>query len=135
VAGSAKTGPDPNDPAYMVTRLVLAEEFASRKDRALVARIPRVDEVEAVVAYGSYRDFSNQRGSVRQDPAAGGQPVFTYEWSFFVPSSSRRSDEDLLREAVKLAHTDEILTWRAAVQRWRRDAILSGKSDDAARRH
>src|SRR5262249_36782998 len=42
------------------------------------------------------------------------------------------SDEDLLREAVELAHADEIIAWRAAVQRWRRDAILSGRSDDAA---
>ena len=47
----------------------------------------------------------------------------TFEWCFFVPSSSRRSDDDLLREAMDLAHADEILTWRAAVQRWRRDAV------------
>jgi hypothetical protein len=63
---------------------------------------------------------------------ANGQLVLTFGWSFFVPSSSKRSDQDLLREAVELAHTDEILTWRAAVQRWRRDVILRKKSDDAA---
>ncbi len=124
--------PNPDDPAFMVTRMVLADEFGSRKDRALVARVPRVDEVEAVVAYGSYRDFSSQRGSLMDDAAHGGQPVFTFGWSFFVPSSSKRSDQDLLREAVELARADEILTWRAAVQRWRRDTILRGTSDDAA---
>jgi len=31
-----------------------------------------------------------------------------------------------------LAHAEEILTWRAAVQRWRRNTILLGNSDDAA---
>ena len=131
-AATTPEEPDPDDPAFMVTRLVLADEFGSRKDRALVARIPRVDEVEAVVAYSSYHNFSSHRGSIVSDAVPGGQPVFTFEWSFFVPSSSRRSDKDLLREAVELAHTDEILTWRAAVQRWRRNTILLGRSDDAA---
>jgi len=124
--------PDPDDPAFLMTREVLADEFRSQKDRALVARIPRVDEVEAVVAYGSYQDFSSQRGDLVSRAAPGGQPVFTFEWSFFVPSSSQRSDKDLLREAVELAHTDEILAWRAAIQRWRRDSILIGRSDNEA---
>lgn len=47
---ASREEPDPDDPAFLVSRLVLADEFGSRKDRALVARIPRVDEVEAVVA-------------------------------------------------------------------------------------
>lgn len=123
---------DPDDPAYLVTRMILAEEWGSRQDRALVARIPRVSEVEAVVAYGSYRSFSSERGHVLDQATPGGQPVFTFSWPFFVPSSSERSDRDLLRQAVELAHTDEIRTWRAAVQRWRRDAILRGWSDDTA---
>jgi hypothetical protein len=116
----------------MVTRQVLAEEFGSAKDRALLARIPAVNEVEAVVAYGSYRNFSSERGDILNGATPGGQPVFTFGWSFFVPSSSKRSDKDLLREAVELAHADEIRTWRAAVQRWRRNTILLGKSDDVA---
>lgn len=132
-AAAADAGtPDPDDPAFMVTRQVLAEEFGSVKDRALLARIPAVSEVEAVVAYGSYRNFSSERGDVLNDVTPGGQPVFTFGWSFFVPSSSKRSDKDLLRQAVELAHADEIRTWRAAVQRWRRNTILLGKSDDAA---
>jgi hypothetical protein len=116
----------------LLTRQVLADEFGSRKDRAIVARIPRVDEVEAVVAYGSYQDFSNERGNVVNEMAPSGQPVYTFEWSFFVPSSTERSDKDLLREAVELAHADEIIRWRAAVQQWRRDSILSAISDDTA---
>ena len=129
----AAGAPDPDDPAYMVTRLVLQDEFGSRKDRALLARVPLIEEVETVVAYSSYRGFSKERGIVHpRDDAPGGQPVFTFEWSFFVPSSSKRSDADLLRQAVDLAHADEIRTWRAAVQRWRRDWFLRGTSDDAA---
>ena len=132
-AAAAEAGaPDLDDPAFLLTRQVLADEFGSRKDRAIVARIPRVDEVEAVVAYGSYQDFSNERGNVVNEMAPGGQPVYTFEWSFFVPSSSERTDQDLLREAVELAHADEIIRWRAAVQQWRRDSILSGISDDTA---
>jgi hypothetical protein len=123
---------DPDDPALMVTRLVLAEEFGSRKDRLLLAHVPTVDEVEAVAAYGSYSDFRRQRGDVVGGDVPGAQPVFTFEWSFFVPSSSQRSDEDLLREAVDLAHADEVVSWRAALQRWRRDTLLRGLSDPAA---
>ena len=131
-AASAAGVPDPDDPAFMLTRQVLADEFGSRKDQAMAARIPRAGEVEAVVAYGSYQDFSNERGSVVNELAPGRQPVYTFEWSFFVPTSSNRSDKDLLREAVELAHADEIIRWRAAVQRWRRDCILHGVSDDDA---
>jgi len=123
---------DPDDPAFMVTRLVLADEFGSRKDRALLAKIPRVDEVEAVAAYGSYRDFSRERGDLSIADGLPGEPVFAFEWSFFVPSSSTRTDVDLLREAVELAHCDEVIAWRAAIQRWRRDTILRGRSDASA---
>lgn len=132
-ASAAEAGvPDPDDPAFGVTREVLADEFGSRKDQAMAAHIPRVGEVEAVVAYGSYQDFTKERGDVVNEMAPGGQPVYTFEWPFFVPSSSKRSDRDLLREAVELAHTDEIIRWRAAVQRWRRDSTLRGIPDDAA---
>jgi len=124
---------NPDDPAFMLTRMVLADEIGSRKDRALLAGIPRADEVKAVVAYGSYRRFKADRGTLTQEPAAGGQPVLTFGWPFLVPGDSDRTDEDLLREAVELAHADEIGEWRAAVQRWQRDAFIAGKSDVEAR--
>lgn len=115
-----------------MTRMVLADEFGSRKDRAIVAGIPRVDEVETVVAYGSYKKFASERGALADEVASGGQPVLTFGWSFFVPASSERTDDDLLREAVDLAHSDEVLAWRAAVQRWRRDSFMKGESDAVA---
>jgi len=123
----------PDDPAFMLTRMVLADEIGSRKDRALLAGIPRADEVKAVVAYGSYNRFKASRGTLAKQPEAGGQPVSTFGWPFLVPSGSNRTDDDLLREAVELAHTDEIGEWRNAVQRWQRDAFIEGKSDVEAR--
>jgi hypothetical protein len=124
---------DPDDPAFMVTRMVLADEIGSRKDHALLAGLPRTDEVKAVVAYSSYSRFKGSRGTLTREPEAGGQPVSTFGWPFFVPSGSNRTDDDLLREAVELAHADEIGEWRAAVQRWQRDAFMEGKSDVEAR--
>jgi hypothetical protein len=124
---------NPDDPAFMLTRMVLADEIGSRKDQALLAGIPRADEVKAVVAYGSYSRFKADRGTLSREPATGGQPVLTFGWPFLVPSDSHRTDDDLLREAVELAHADEIAEWRAAVQRWQRNAFIEGKSDVEAR--
>jgi hypothetical protein len=120
---------NPDDFVYSTTRQVLVDEYGSMNDRALVAGVPRVDDVQVVVAYGSYREFSDDRGRVQTDPIPGEQPVFTFSWSFFVPANSDRTDDDLLREAVELAHADEISDWRSAVQRWRRDSVRKGQSD------
>jgi hypothetical protein len=126
--------PNPDDPAYLMTRMVLADEFDSDADHALVSKIPRIEEVEAVVAYGSYRDFREERGTIGEEQIAGSYPVSTFGWQFLVPASSERSDADLLRESVELAHTDEISAWRAAVYRWRRCSILRHRSDADALR-
>lgn len=128
-----RTAGNLDDPAFMLTRMILADEIGSRKDRALLAGIPRADEVKAVVAYGSYRRFQADRGTLTQGPAAGAQPVLTFGWPVLVPSDSDRTDDDLLRQAVDLAHADEIGEWRVAVQRWQRDAFIAGKSDVGAR--
>lgn len=131
--GQSLIAENPDDPAFMITRMVLADEIGSRKDRALLAGIPRADEIKAVVAYGSYSRFKASRGTLTKEPEAGGQLVSTFGWPFFVPSGSNRTDDDLLREAVELAHADEIGEWRAAVQRWQRNAFMEGKSDVEAR--
>jgi hypothetical protein len=125
---------DTDDPGFMRTRVVLPDEFGSRRDRALVAGIPSVDEVDAVVAYGSYSDFESERGTLEDDAMPGSQLVFKFGWSFFVPDSSDRSDDDLPREAVELAQPAEISALRAAAQRWRRNSFLKGQSDAEALR-
>jgi hypothetical protein len=128
-AAAVATVVDPDDPGYMMTRMVLAEEFGSAGDRKLVDRIPRLEDVETVVAYGSYSDFAMERGHLDDRSVAGAQPVYKFEWSFFVPEDSDLSDKELLRRAVELAHTDAVPSWRAALQRWRNKSMLSGQTD------
>jgi hypothetical protein len=50
-------------------------------------------------------------------------------WRTARPSNPERTDTDLLKEALELAHDDRIRQWRAAVQAWRADAIVKGMSD------
>jgi hypothetical protein len=151
-------GPEsPDDPAQLYTREVLYEEFRSKRDRALLKGIPTVDEIDAVVAYGAYHDFAGDRGEIVTDsdddasPDAPGEagrgdgrdvrhgtdtadisrrmPVLLFQWPFLAPSNPERSDTDLLKEALELAHDDKIRQWRTAVQTWRADAIMKGMSD------
>lgn len=83
------------------------------------------------MAYATYRQFQSERG-VLSSAADNGQPVFTFGWRFFVPADSTRFDQDLLREAVELANTDEVKEWRRAVKRWRHKSMLRGQSDAEA---
>ena len=123
---------NPDDPGLMITRLVLVDHFNEKRDRAMLARIPMASEVEAVAAYGSYRDFRARRGELVTSPRESEQPVFAFNWPFLVPNDSRPS-RDLLKQAVELADTDEVARWREAVQRWRRDTLLRGLTDVQAR--
>jgi hypothetical protein len=125
---------DPDDPGYLMTRMILTDLRGLAEDQAIVRRIPRVDEVDAVVAYGSYADFAEDRGELADNDEPGNQPVFMFQWQFFVPEDSRLSDKELLRRAVDLAHMDEVPAWRAALQRWRSNSVLKGKSDEEALR-
>jgi hypothetical protein len=125
---------DPDDPGYLMTRMILTDLGGLAQDQALVRRLPRIDEVETVVAYGSYSDFRKDRGDLTDDVPPGSEPVFTFQWQFFVPEDSRLSDQELLRKAVELAHQDEIPAWRTALQRWRRNSLIKGQSDDEAQR-
>jgi hypothetical protein len=126
------SAPDPDDPAFLATRMVLVDEFGSNRDKALVHRLPLAPEVEAAVAYGSYRRFRADRGAL--GPVGAQDPVYTFTWPFFAPSDPARSDEDLLRQAVELADAEEIKDWREAVQRWRQNCVLRGESDADALR-
>lgn len=128
-----RRNPNPDDPDYLTTRIILADQFGSAADRSITRQIPWDTEVESVVAYGSYNRFEADRGRLADDPHAG-QPVYQFSWKFLVPSGSDRTDEDLLREAVELSNTDDIRDWRHAVQQWRYLSIRKGQSDDQARK-
>jgi hypothetical protein len=123
---------NPDDPGLMITRMVLVDHINEKRDRALLARIPTASEVEAVTAYGSYRDFRERRGELVTGPGGSENPVFAFNWPFLVPSDSKRPPRDLLKQAVELAETDEVALWREAVQRWRRDTLLRGLTDEQA---
>lgn len=148
-------GPEnPDDPAQLVSRQVLYDEFKTKRDRALLRGIPTVDAIDAVVAYGAYDDFVSDHGElvteagVPGDGEAGDRgvghpsavpdsptsthqrmPVLLFQWPFLAPNNPDRSDRDLLKEALELAHDDRIGEWRAAVQRWRANSILEGASE------
>jgi hypothetical protein len=124
---------NPDDPGLMITRMVLVDHINEQRDRAMLARIPTASEVEAVAAYGSYRDFRERRGELVTTPRESELPVFAFNWPFLVPNDTTRPSRDLLKQAVELADTDEVARWREAVQRWRRDTLLRGLSDVQAR--
>jgi hypothetical protein len=123
---------NPDDPGLMITRMVLVDHINEKRDRVLLARIPMASEVEAVTAYGSYRDFRERRGELVTNPGESENPVFAFNWPFLVPSDTKRPPRDLLKQAVELAETDEVALWREAVQRWRRDTLLRGLTDEQA---
>jgi hypothetical protein len=124
---------NPDDPGLMITRLVLVDHVNERRDRAMLSRIPMATEVEAVAAYGSYRDFRARRGELVLAPQESDLPVFAFNWPFLVPSDTARPPRYLLQQAVELTKTVEVARWREAVQVWRRDTILRGLSDQEAR--
>jgi hypothetical protein len=123
---------DPDDPAFAVTRMVLVDHLDKRRDSALVAGIPSAGSVKAVAAYASYKDFGNRRGRLVTHELEDAQSVYVFNWQFFVPATSGRSDDDLLRSAVELAHADEVGAWRSAIWAWQRDVMMKGTTETDA---
>ena len=65
-------------------------------------------KIDVVAAYGSHRRFARD---VPVEEATGASTDMTllgaFAWPLMVPSSSERSDMDLLKEAAELATRDE----------------------------
>ena len=61
-----------------------------------------------------------------------GSELAIFGWDLLVPEDSRRSDDDLLRRAVKLATRDDLRDKRLAFHEWRRKLQARGVSDDDA---
>jgi hypothetical protein len=117
-----------------VTRRVLQNLADARADRAVYGKLPRAP-VETVVAYGSYESFAND--AITAAPATADDSALSLQvfgWEFLVPSSSRRTDTDLLREAVELAQMDETAGYRRAFHRWRRQKLLEGEDPSEAQK-
>jgi hypothetical protein len=93
----------------------LARKIVSR------AKIPG-SQVEPVIAYGSYGEFADDQGvSIAQLPPSPSKPAAPYalfEWEFFVPEDSGKSDAELLRQAAKLASRSDFCEARQYFQGW-----------------
>jgi hypothetical protein len=120
--------------AHTTTRLVLVDWSNMRNDTNLYLSLPPV-KVDAVAAYGSYQSFKKDHPLPIVDAAAEiAQPlVDVFGWEFLVPADSQRSESEVLKQAVELAHIDEIRRYRRAFHHWRRDTLLRGASVDEAR--
>jgi hypothetical protein len=117
-----------------VTRRVLHNLADARADRAVYGTLPRA-QVETVVAYGSYESFAKNATTAAPTTADDpGLSLQVFGWEFLVPSSSHRTDTDLLREAVELAQMDETVRYRRAFHRWRRQKLLEGEEPSEARK-
>lgn len=85
------------------------------------AKIPGA-EVEPVIAYGSYGEFAHDQdvSIAGQPPPAGKRaaPYAMFEWEFFVPEDSGKSDAELLREAAKLASKPDFCEARQYFHGW-----------------
>jgi hypothetical protein len=120
--------------AHHTTRLVLVDWSNMRNDTELFLSLPRV-EVDAVAAYASFQSFKKDHPLPLTDAAAAEAErlLHVFGWEFLVPADSERSDTDLLKQAVELAHADEIRSYRRAFHRWRRNVLLRGASPEEAR--
>jgi hypothetical protein len=119
--------------AHVTSREYLVDWSNLKNDTKLFTGLPKVD-VDAVAAYGSYAAFSKDyRVEPAKKPSAD-RILTLFGWQFFVPDDSSRSDEDLLKQALELADRDASKEHRKRFHLWRRDAILSGKTDAQALR-
>jgi hypothetical protein len=121
-------GQDPDTWDHRVDRQILVDRVNENLDRDLVERHARAGSITAVIAYGSYRHYTTEQPQLSLDRAVG-DPVMIFGWQFLVPSSSNRSDDDLLKEAVELANHREIGAWRAAFREWRAGIVATGVSE------
>ena len=111
------------DPFYL-TRMLLSADF--------LPQLPRgVSKVWAVAAYPSesaYRkDYTSDAQQKREETFG---LVLTHR--FLVPKAVGKSDNDLLKKAVKLATRDDFKEKRAQLYRWQEEIIENDIPDDKA---
>ena len=109
--------------AHFTTRDVLVDWSNAQQDTKIFMGLPRV-QVDPVVAYGSYSAFSEDHqvsSTVSEMTPPPSNLLQVFGWEFLVPNDSRRSDDDLLRQAVDIANLPETKQHRQVFHRWRRD--------------
>ena len=119
--------------AHFTTRELLVDWSNMKRDTELFMGLPPV-QVDAVVAYGSYQAFKkeNPLEGVDVKRQAKEDLLNLFGWEFFVPSHTKRSHEDLIKEALDMASLSETKLHRQYFHRWRRNAILSKKTPQDA---
>ena len=119
--------------AHLTSREYLVDWSNLKSDTKLFTGLPKV-EVDAVAAYGSYSAFSRDHrvelSATQQTPQE--RLLQLFGWEFLVPSDSRLSDENLLKQALELADLDETKEHRKQFHLWRREVLLTGKPANQA---
>jgi len=124
---------DPDSVGQYAERRYLVDQVDPRRDRELRGAVPPGD-VEVVTAYGSHHLFSRDVPLETEGDADADLTLLSaFAWPLIVPSDSRRSDADLLKDALELANRDETRDYRLAFHRWRRD-LPSGITTSDARK-
>src|SRR5207249_4350453 len=115
--------------AHFTSREILVDMSNMKHDTEIFMGLPPV-RVDAVVAYGSYSAFKreNDVGVAAPGPAPQNNLLNLFGWQFLVPKDSKRSDDEILKQAVELANTEEARQHRQAFHRWRRDVIQARES-------
>jgi len=116
----------PNDAHYLATAglisLYIANEMHNKVAKQLIAltKTPNT-EIEPVIAYRSYQKFRKEQSlySINQKITEKTiNPYALFGWEFFVPEDSDKSDEQLLRLALKLARNNELQESRQLFHSW-----------------
>ena len=123
---------NPNSLGQLGERTYLVDEINSEQDQKMRSSVPP-GAVTAVAAFGSHRLFSRE---VPVQPASSATidqtPLDAFSWPLMVPSSSARSDIDLLKEATELATSQETVAYRRHFHQWRRSLLSSTDPKQAA---
>jgi hypothetical protein len=124
---------DPDSVGQYAERRYLVDFVNPRRDLELRGAVPP-GELEVVTAYGSHHLFSRDVPvEIGSEADSDLTLLSAFAWPLVVPSNSRRSDADLLKEALELAQRYEARDYRLAFHRWRRTQP-SGTTPSEARK-
>ena len=124
---------NPDTPKQFSERSYLVDYQQQVNDEALARTIPDRCRVTVVAAYGSYGQFRKDvTVGLADSDSTEDYLLGAFAWPLLVPSSSLRSDEDLLREAVELAALKEVEDYRTAYHDWRYRLMTGHRSAESA---
>jgi hypothetical protein len=124
---------NPDSPKQQSERQFLRDRQRRKNDAVIADTIPTAGMPTLVAAYGSAAEFDE---SVTVEPAADGlgrnRLLGAFAWPLLVPSSNRRSDVDLLKQAMEMVTDEKMAGYRAAYHAWRRELLEAEVPADQA---